>query len=59
MNDLAPPPKRLLKEVNKCYYEEYDSEGIRKVRIETTVLTHFAKSNTYHNPTKTTKSEYL
>lgn len=49
----------LLKEVNTKYFEEYDSTGERRVRVETTTLVHFKNSDTHHNPTKSTSAEYL
>lgn len=51
--------KVLLKEVNTKYFEECDSAGERRVRIETVTHVHFAGSNTRHNPTKSTTVEYL
>lgn len=51
--------KVLLKEVNTKYFEECDSTGERRVRIETVTHVHFAGSDTRHNPTKSTTVEYL
>jgi len=52
---------RKIKEVNKQYIEEVDSEGVRRIRVETTVTTWFAdsESGSRHNPTVATIVEYL
>ena len=59
-DDVIVEQKILLKEVNIKSFEEYDSTGERRIRIETTTNVHFPDSaGTRHNPTKSTAVEYL
>ena len=50
---------RTIKKVESEYIEETDSEGVRRIRVVTETTTWFATDSTYHNPTKSTSSEYL
>ena len=51
---------RIIKEVSIKYYEEYDSDNMRRIRVETETKNFFPNSDTTrHNPTKSTKVEYL
>ena len=50
---------RTLKKVETEYIEEIDSEGVRRIRVVTVTTTWFDADSTYHNPTKSTSSEYL
>ena len=40
-------------------YEEYDTTGERRVRVETHTKVFFDNDDTRHNPTKTYTVEYL
>ena len=51
--------RRLLKEVTIKSYEEYDTSGERRVRVETHTKVFFDNDDTRHNPTKTYTVEYL
>ena len=52
---------RKIKEVSKQYFEEVDSEGVRRIRVETTITIWFSDSETgtRHNPTVSSIVEYL
>ena len=50
---------RTLKKVETEYIEETDSEGVRRVRVVTETTTWFDTDSAYHNPIKSTSSEYL
>jgi hypothetical protein len=50
---------RTIKKVESEYIEETDSEGVRRIRVVTETTTWFDTDSTYHNPTKSTSSEYL
>tara|TARA_A200000159_G_scaffold84975_1_gene78542 strand:+ start:49 stop:294 length:246 start_codon:yes stop_codon:yes gene_type:complete len=54
-----PVERRLLKEVTIKSYEEYDTTGERRVRVETHTKVFFDNDDTRHNPTKTYTVEYL
>ena len=59
-NKIMVEQKILVKEQNIKYFEEYDSTGERRIRIETHTSVHFPDSaGTRHNPTKSTTVEYL
>ena len=58
-DDVIVEQKILLKEVNIKSFEEYDSTGERRIRIETTTAVHFPDCGARHNPTKSTSVEYL
>ena len=48
-DDVIVEQKILLKEVNIKSFEEYDSTGERRIRIETTTHVHFPDCGTRHN----------
>ena len=50
---------RTLKKVETEYIEEIDSEGVRRIHVVTETTTWFDTDSAYHNPIKSTSSEYL
>ena len=58
-DDVIVEQKILLKEVNIKSFEEYDSTGERRIRIETKTHVHFPDCGARHNPTNSTSVEYL
>ena len=50
---------RVLKKVEIDYIEEFDSEGIRRVKVVTKTTKWFADGESRHNPTVSTSYEYI
>ena len=52
--------KTLLKSETKDWFEEIDEKGTRRIRIETSVETHFPQDTEQkHKPSKSLNVEYL